>query len=372
MDSVKEIVSPTKTLPSSSIFSTSKNYINQFKNSSKKSQDIKNLCVVYKNEPKKLNASRRNSDTIIQSSNSKSQYLKLPLSRIESKPINESTNNIPSFLSSPTSGQLSPNESLFIYDTFLRPPSSPLSIRSNSSTSSNSPNQSQYSLNQEKSNIINNNGSNNSNCGNVNNASNLSNASHKSSLSLRMVPDLLRNFNSKFLFKRHSITVIKDSKKLSKSNQTMFKVQSKSNIKNQMASHIKLAKSHSNSEDILKSNVKVNRFGTEKSSSASQEKNVSFNDETIKTVSESFNSSFKSNKSQKPKRSRSAPNNQSKSLKTINNVTFISSSKTKKESICNKLSNNSSSLSSNPSLPCRYCEKPIELPRQKQFQSTNN
>ena len=112
MDSVKESTSPTRTLPSTSIFSSSKSYFNQFKPNSKKSQ-AKNLCVAYDNEPKILNASRRNSDTIIQSSNSKSQYLKLPLSRIESKPINESANNIPSFLSSPTSGQLSPNESLF-------------------------------------------------------------------------------------------------------------------------------------------------------------------------------------------------------------------------------------------------------------------
>lgn len=371
MDSVKESTSPTRTLPSTSIFSSPKSYFNQFKPNSKKSQ-AKNLCVAYDNEPKILNASRRNSDTIIQSSNSKSQYLKLPLSRIESKPINESANNIPSFLSSPTSGQLSPNESLFIYDTFLRPPSSPLSIRSNSSTSSNSPNQSQYSLYQEKSNISNNNTSNSSNCGNNNNLNSSSNATHKSSLSLRMVPDLLRNFNSKFLFKRHSITVIKDSKKLSKSNQTMFKVQSKSNLKNQMVYHLKLAKSHSNSEDILKPGVKINLLATEKSSSASQEKNVSFNEkyETIQAISESFNSSFRSNRTQKPKRSRSAPNNQSKTYKTINNVAF-NSSKTKKESISNKLSNNSS-MSSNPCLPCRYCEKPIEFSKNKKFQSTHN
>jgi hypothetical protein len=364
MDSV---TSPSKTSPSS-ILLPSKNYFNQFKSNSNKSQN---------SEPKTINASRRNSDTIIQSSNCKNQYLKLPLSTIESKPINESANNIPSFLSSPTSGQLSPNESLFIYDTFLRPPSSPLSIRSNSSTSSNSPDQSQYSLYQEKSNILNNNvtnsGNNNNNNNNNNNYVNSSiNVTHKSSLSLRMVPDLLKNFNSKFLSKRHSITVIKESKKLSKSNQTMFKVQSKSNLKTQMTSHLKLAKSHSNSEDLLKPSVKINLLSTENNSSAaSQEKNVSFNEkyETSKKISESLINSIKLIKTQKPKRSRSAPNN--KTFKTINNVACISSSKTKKEYICNKLSN-TSSISSNHNLPCRYCEKPIELSKYKQSQSTNN
>jgi hypothetical protein len=359
MNSTKELRKSTSPLqspsPSSSslLFSLSRNK-SQLKTSIKVSKNIKNLCV-YKRETKKLNQSRRNSDTMIQSSNNKSQFLKLPLSRVESRSINESASNIPSYLSSPTSGRLSPNESLFIYDTFLRPPSSPLS-HSNSSISSNSPNQSECSLFHDRSIVSNNNTS-------VSSNSNNANTNHKNSLS-RMVPDLLKSFNSRFLFKRHSITVIKDAnKKLSKSNQVISKTQSKSNLKknefsSQSSSRKKLFKTHSNSEDVLKPHVKINLYVSDRYSLNSHVKSNQNLNETEKKDGK-IKSKVKSFKKQKAKRSRSAPNN--KVNQNINHGPLISTVSVQKQT----LSKHSSINSNFNNFSCKNCEKKMGLSKKQ-------